>query len=424
MFIDRVKLKIKAGTGGNGIVSFRREKYVPLGGPYGGDGGNGGNIVFIVDTHKSTLLDLHYKKHLKADDGVNGKTKKMTGARGDDNVLAVPQGTIVKDLTTGTVIADLVHPGQSAIIARGGRGGRGNWHFATSRNPAPDFCEKGEPGEEKEIQVELKLLADAGLVGFPSVGKSTFLSVVSSARPEIADYHFTTIVPNLGVVGINDGRSFVVADLPGLIEGAHQGKGLGHQFLRHIERCRVIIHVVDMGAQDGRDPVEDFRIINDELGQYQYRLLERPQVMVANKMDLDNAQNNLKRFKEAYPDVQVFEAITLIREGLDAVLYKVADLLDVTPIFSLSEPDVDRVMYKFEAERPAFEIERVGDHQWRLYGEAIEKRYLQTNLDTEEELIRFSKVLRMWGVDDALRKAGAKDGDIIALMDITFIYVD
>ena len=255
MFIDRVKLKIKAGTGGNGIVSFRREKYVPLGGPYGGDGGNGGNIVFIVDTHKSTLLDLQYKKHLKADDGVNGKTKKMTGARGEDNVLAVPQGTIVKDMSTGTVIADLVHPGQSAIIARGGRGGRGNWHFATSRNPAPDFCEKGEPGEEKEIQVELKLLADAGLVGFPSVGKSTFLSVVSAARPEIADYHFTTIVPNLGVVGINDGRSFVLADLPGLIEGAHQGKGLGHQFLRHIERCRVIIHVVDMGAQDGRDPV-------------------------------------------------------------------------------------------------------------------------------------------------------------------------
>ncbi|NBL00290.1 MAG: GTPase ObgE, partial [Erysipelotrichia bacterium] len=247
-FIDRVKLKVKAGDGGNGMVSFRREKYVPLGGPSGGDGGKGGSVIFIVDEGKSTLLDLRYNRKINAANGVNGKTKKMHGACGEDTYVKVPLGTLVRDLATGNIIADLTRKGQKAIIVEGGKGGRGNFRFKSSRNTAPEYAEKGAPGEVKEIEVELKVLADVGLVGFPSVGKSTLLSVVSAAKPEIADYHFTTIQPNLGLVKVNDGRSFVMADLPGLIEGASQGKGMGHQFLKHIERCRVIIHVVDMGA--------------------------------------------------------------------------------------------------------------------------------------------------------------------------------
>ncbi|MDO5085605.1 MAG: GTPase ObgE, partial [Erysipelotrichaceae bacterium] len=282
MFIDRVKIKLKAGDGGNGIVSFRREKYVPLGGPNGGDGGKGGSIIFKVDTNKSTLLDLRYNRLIVAENGSNGKVKKMHGADGEDIIIKVPQGTIVKNALTDEILADLVHVNQEAIIAKGGKGGRGNYHFASGRNSAPEFAENGQLGEKLEVQIELKLLADVGLVGFPSVGKSTLLSVVSKAKPEIADYHFTTITPNLGVVSVGDGRSFVMADLPGLIEGASLGKGLGHQFLRHIERCRVIIHVIDMGGHDGRDPLEDYRIINEELGNYQYRLLERPQVVIAN----------------------------------------------------------------------------------------------------------------------------------------------
>ncbi|MPM53450.1 GTPase Obg [bioreactor metagenome] len=269
MFIDKVTLSIKAGRGGDGIVAYRREKYVPLGGPAGGDGGRGGNVIFMVDTNKSTLLDLRYNRLIVADDGERGKPKKMHGADGIDYVVRVPLGTLVKDIKSDRIIADLTHVDQQVIVAAGGKGGLGNYHFMSSRNTAPDFCENGELGEEKDVIVELKLLADAGLVGFPSVGKSTFLSVVSAARPEIADYPFTTIVPNLGVVKVADGRSFVLADLPGLIEGAHQGKGLGYQFLKHIERCRVIIHIIDMGAEDGRDPINDYEVINNELRAYQ-----------------------------------------------------------------------------------------------------------------------------------------------------------
>jgi len=424
MFIDRVKIKVHAGRGGNGMSSFRREKYVPLGGPYGGDGGNGGSIIFEVDTNKSTLLDLRFNRLIIADDGGNGKNKKMHGAMGDDQIIRVPLGTIVKDLKTNTIMADLVRPNQRAIISKGGKGGRGNWHFATSRNPAPEFAEKGEPGDEKEILVELKLLADVGLIGFPSVGKSTFLSVVSAARPEIADYPFTTIVPNLGVVQTTDGRSFVMADLPGLIEGAHQGKGLGHQFLRHIERCRVLVHIIDMGSNDGRDPIEDYRIINDELGQYQYRLLERPQIVVANKMDLPKAAENLKRFKEAHPDLKVFETITIIREGMEPVLYAIADLLAVTPEFILDEVKEEGVHYKFIPEEDAFSIERVGDHQWRLVGDKIEKMFIMSDLKSDEAVLRFARQMRLIGVDEALRKAGAIDGDTIYLADSLFLFVE
>jgi GTP-binding protein len=358
-----------------------------------------------------------------AEDGSNGLNKKKHGSAGEDFFVKVPIGTIIKDIKHDVIIADLVEDGQEAVVANGGRGGRGNWHFATSRNPAPDFAEKGEMGEEKEIEVELKLLADVGLVGFPSVGKSTFLSVVSKAKPEIAAYPFTTLVPQLGVVQVPDGRSFVLADLPGLIEGAHQGKGLGHQFLKHIERCRVLIHLIDMGAEDHRDPIEDFRIINEELAQYEYRLTERPQVVVANKMDLPDAQENLLRFKSEYPDIQVFEAITLISEGLDMVLYAVADLLEQTSNFIQDEIQNEVVHYKFIEEIP-FEVRQIKENTYELFGDRIEKLFHRADITTEQGAQRFARQLRHLGVDQALRAKGVKDGDIIVIKDYQFVFMD
>lgn len=425
-FIDRVKIKVKAGDGGKGMSSFRREKYVAFGGPSGGDGGRGGDIVFAVDEGKSTLLDLRYNRKVVASDGGNGKTKKMHGATGEDAVVKVPLGTIVKELPSGRLLADLTKKGQRAIIAFGGAGGRGNFRFKSSKNTAPTYSEKGGLGEVREIEVELKVLADVGLVGFPSVGKSTLLSVVSKAKPEIADYHFTTIQPNLGMVQVPDGRSFVMADLPGLIEGAAQGKGLGHQFLRHIERCRVIIHIIDMGAQDGRDPLEDYRIINNELESYQYRLMERPQIVVANKMDLEAAEANLKRFKSAYPDIEVFETMTMIAEGVNPILYRAADLLETTSLFPLFDEalQTEGVLYKFEAEKPAFYIHNLGNGNWEIDGEEIEKVYHMATLDTTDGEQRFARRMRVMGVEQALRDAGCQDGDTIRLCDFEFEFVE
>lgn len=427
MFIDRVKINIKAGKGGDGIVAFRHEKYVAYGGPSGGDGGRGGNVIFEADSNKSTLLDLRFNRKIKAEDGGNGKTKKMHGADGKDFIVKVPVGTIVKDAETGRILADLTKNKQQEIVAKGGKGGRGNWHFRSSKNTAPEYSELGEPGIENLVEVELKLLADVGLVGFPSVGKSTLLSVVSKARPEIADYHFTTITPNLGVVQVPDGRSFVMADLPGLIEGASEGKGLGHQFLRHIERCRVIIHVIDMGANDGRDPVEDYKIINDELGQYEYRLLERPQIVLANKMDLEEAQENLERFKKAYPDVEVFETTTIIAEGLEPVLYRAADLLAVTPQFPIyndDEEESEGVLYKFEPEETPYIIKNLGNHQWEVTGELIERTFAMSKLDNNEDIMRFARKMRKMNVDQALRDAGCEDGDTVVLCNVEFTFED
>ncbi|MFI3284430.1 MAG: GTPase ObgE [Erysipelotrichaceae bacterium] len=426
MFIDRVKIKLKAGDGGNGIVAFRREKYVPLGGPAGGDGGKGGSIIFEVDTNKSTLLDLRYNRLLKAEDGGLGKIKKMHGKDGDDVIVKVPAGSVVKNIENDAIIADLTKVGQRVVIAAGGKGGRGNWHFATGRNSAPEYCEQGEPGDQLEISVELKLLADVGLVGFPSVGKSTLLSVVSKAKPEIADYHFTTITPNLGMVKVSDGRSFVMADLPGLIEGASQGKGLGHQFLRHIERCRVILHVVDMGANDGRDPIDDYQIIRDELAQYQMRLTERPEVVIANKMDLERAQDNLARFKENFPNVTIYETVTIINEGLDPVLYKVADLLATTPEFPLYDEETEQlgVLYKYEDPKDSFTVVNEGNGKWRIEGIRIEKLFLQTDLKNDESTLRFATQLRKLGVDEVLRNKGCQNGDIVYIKNYGFEFVD
>ena len=425
MFVDRVIVKLKAGNGGNGIVSFRREAHVPLGGPNGGDGGNGGSIIFEVDTNKSTLLDLRYNKKIIAKNGENGKSKKMHGASGEDIIIKVPQGTIIKDATTHDMIADLTKVDQRAIVCKGGKGGRGNYHFASGKDNAPEYAEQGTLGESKEVEIELKLLADVGLVGFPSVGKSTLLSVVSKARPEIAEYHFTTLVPNLGVVQVEN-RSFVMADLPGLIEGASEGKGLGIEFLKHVERCRVLVHVVDMGANDGRDPLEDYRIINEELANYHPKLATRPQIVVANKMDLDDAKANLERFKKAYPDVEVFETMTIIHEGIDKLLYKCIELLDKTPVFDLNDEKEkeERGVSKFEAKKPEFTISNLGNGQYRVNGDKVVRLFHATDFDDEKQMMNFGLTLKKMGVDDALRKAGAKDGDVILIEDYRLEFVE
>lgn len=419
-FIDRVKIYVQAGTGGNGTVAFRREAHVPKGGPSGGDGGRGGSVIFVATNSLSTLLDLRYYREYKAQNGEKGHAKKMHGADADDLVIRVPVGTCVYDDDTGNTIADLTKDGQRAVIAKGGRGGRGNARFASSRNPAPKICENGEPGEKFNLRVELKLLADVGLVGFPSVGKSTLLSVVSKARPQIADYHFTTIVPNLGVVQVKDGRSFVMADLPGLIEGASQGKGLGHQFLRHIERCRVIVHIIDMSGSEGRDPYEDYVTINKELGEYEYRLLERPQIIVANKMDGDEAEENLKKFKEKLGDQKVFPIIAPIHEGIDAVLYAVADALETAPDFFNQEEEQESVLYTYKEEEKPFTIHNKGNGVWEVTGKKVERLVQMASFTTDDGFQRFALQIRNMGIDDALREAGCEDGDTVRLYDFEF----
>ena len=419
-FIDRVKIYVQAGTGGNGTVAFRREAHVPKGGPSGGDGGRGGSVIFVATNSLSTLLDLRYYREYKAQNGEKGHAKKMHGADADDLVIRVPVGTCVYDDDIGNIIADLTKDGQRAVIAKGGRGGRGNARFASSRNPAPKICENGEPGEKFNLRVELKLLADVGLVGFPSVGKSTLLSVVSKARPQIADYHFTTIVPNLGVVQVRDGRSFVMADLPGLIEGASQGKGLGHQFLRHIERCRVIVHIIDMSGSEGRDPYEDYVTINKELGEYEYRLLERPQIIVANKMDGDEAEENLKKFKEKLGDQKVFPIIAPIHEGIDAVLYAVADALETAPDFFNQEEEQESVLYTYKEEEKPFTIHNKGNGVWEVTGKKVERLVQMASFTTDDGFQRFALQIRNMGIDDALREAGCEDGDTVRLYDFEF----
>ncbi len=429
MFVDQVKIYVKAGNGGDGMVAFRREKFVPNGGPAGGDGGKGADVVFVVDEGLRTLVDFRFKRIFKAEHGEHGMSKSMHGRGAEDLVVKVPQGTIVKDIDTGEIIADLVAHGQRAVIAKAGRGGRGNKRFATPANPAPELSENGEPGQERNVQLELKVLADVGLVGFPSVGKSTLLSVVSAARPKIAAYHFTTIVPNLGMVDAGDGRSFVMADLPGLIEGASQGVGLGHQFLRHIERTRVIVHVIDMSGSEGRVPYEDYMAINNELEQYNLRLMERPQIIVANKMDMPDAEENLKEFKtKIAEDIPVFPISAVTKTGLRELLLAIADKLETTPEFPLNEileqEDEDTVLYKYVAEEPDFEITREPDGTFVLSGAKIERLFTMTNFERDASISRFARQLRAMGVDEALRKRGAKDGDIVRLLDYEFEFMD
>ncbi|HEY2420808.1 MAG TPA: GTPase ObgE [Neobacillus sp.] len=429
MFVDQTKIYVKGGDGGNGMVAFRREKYVPNGGPAGGDGGKGADVIFEVNEGLRTLMDFRYQRHFKAPRGEHGMSKNMHGANSKDMIVKVPPGTVVIDANTSEVIADLVENGQRAVIAKGGRGGRGNTRFSTPTNPAPELSENGEPGQERDVILELKLLADVGLVGFPSVGKSTLLSVVSSAKPKIAEYHFTTIVPNLGMVETEDNRSFVMADLPGLIEGAHEGVGLGHQFLRHIERTRVIVHVIDMAAIEGRDPFEDYMTINKELQEYNLRLTERPQIIVANKMDMPEAEANLQEFKEKLQDdYPIFPISAVTRKGTRELLFAIADKLENTPEFPLEheeeETGVHRVLYKHEADAESFMITREPDGSFVVSGEKVEKLFKMTDFSREESVRRFARQLRGLGVDEALRKKGASDGDIVKLLEFEFEFIE
>ena len=434
MFLDEVKIFVRSGDGGNGLVAFRREKYVPKGGPAGGDGGRGANVVFIVDEGLRTFMDYRYQKKFVAPNGENGMSKGMHGRKSKDLYLKVPPGTVIRDTDTGEVLADLVEHEQEVIVARGGRGGRGNCRFATPSNPAPEIAENGEPGEERNLTLELKLMADVGLVGFPSVGKSTLLSITSKAKPKIADYHFTTLAPNLGVVETKDHRSFVVADLPGLIEGASQGVGLGHQFLRHIERTKVIVHVVDMSATDGRDPYEDYKIINQELGEYNMRLLERPQIVVANKMDIPAAQENLEEFKAKLAvdgeEVDIVEISAFTRTNVDNLLYKISDILDSTDPNMLYELDTEeesmenRVLYKHKPKDETFKITRDDTGAYIVSGPGIERAFLMTDFNRDASVRRFAQQMRSMGVDDALRERGCKNGDTVKILKGEFEFVE
>ncbi len=422
MFIDEVIVKLYAGNGGDGCTSFRREKCEPMGGPDGGNGGRGASIVFVGDRNLKTLVDLRYHKIVKGEKGINGKGSNKYGANREDIRIQVPLGTTVMDADTGLIVADIVEDKQEVVVAKGGRGGRGNKAFATHSDPAPNFSEKGEPGEERVVKCELKLIADVGLIGLPSVGKSTILSMISGCHPKIAAYHFTTLSPNIGVVKLADQRVFTMADLPGLIEGASEGVGLGHKFLKHASRTKILAHVIDMGAEEGRDPIEDYKVIESEVAKYDERLSKKVTIVIANKMDLDGAKENLEKFKRAYPDVEVYEISAVMNEGFDSLLVRLADLLDEIPKTEMyaSEQMEDHVLYKFKEELP-FSIVKEND-VWVVKGEQIEKLLKMTRLENEEAAVRFGRKLRGMGVDEELEKLGAKRGDEVQILDYIFIF--
>lgn len=423
MFVDEVELRVEAGNGGDGCTAFRREKYIAMGGPYGGNGGHGSDIIFKVDEGLHTLLDLRYQKIIKGKKGENGRGKNQHGKGAEALVVRVPLGTVVTDLDTGFVIADLSHKNQEEIIAKGGRGGRGNTAFKTQTNTAPDYSENGEEGEKKNLKVEVKMLADVGLVGLPSVGKSTIISCISASHPKIAAYHFTTLSPNLGVTRSSDGRSFVVADLPGLIEGAHEGEGLGDKFLRHIERTKVIAHVVDMSGIEGRNPYEDYLLINKELEEYNEKLIKKPMIVIANKMDIESAKENLVEFKKKVK-CEIFEVTAASNHGLQEVVNRLADILDTIPDNPLyDESQIEsHVLYKFKKEEP-FTITKEND-VWVIRGDEVEKIFKMTKFSSDEAAYRFAKKLKRMGIDDKLRELGAESGDQVQILDFFFEYKD
>ncbi len=425
MFIDEVNIVVKSGNGGDGKVAFRHEKYIPLGGPAGGNGGKGGSIIFEADEGKSTLTDLKYQKHVFAKDGESGKSKNMAGKNADDVYVKVPLGTIIYNQDTNEVIADLTKHGEQSLVAKGGRGGRGNSAFANSRNKAPKFQENGELGQELNLRIELKLLADVGLIGFPSVGKSTLITILSKATPKIADYPFTTITPNLGVVEYAGVQPFVLADMPGIIEGAHLGAGLGIQFLKHIERTRVLIHMVEMSPQSLRDPYEDYITINNELRSYEFNLMDRPQIIVASKMDEIGAEERLEAFKQKFPkDTKIFPISAMTNQNIKELVYETKSLLDQTPFFYEKQEIVEEyVEYHFD-EQKDIEIRRTKDDTFNITGAMIEKTYRQRTLATEENIQAFLHKLRKAGLDQALREAGAKDGDTIVIYDLEFEFIE
>ncbi len=419
MFVDEIEIKVIAGKGGDGCTSFRREKCVPLGGPDGGNGGRGSNIIFRVDKGLKTLVDLRYNKLIKGTKGINGKGSNRNGANAEDIIIKVPMGTTVIDADTNLVLADLVNDNQEFIVAHGGRGGRGNKSFATQSEPAPKFSEYGEPGEERLLKCELKVLADVGLIGLPSVGKSTLLSMISAASPKIAAYHFTTLNPNLGVVKLYD-ETFVMADLPGLIENASQGAGLGQKFLKHAMRTKVLAHVIDMGSSEGRDPIEDYKIIRKEIDSYDEKLANKKEIIIANKMDLDQASKNLEAFKKAYPDKEIIEISAAYQEGLDNLIKRLLELVK-----SINEEELydetefeSHIIYKFNQDKPYTITNDNGI--WVLKGKEIEKLFKMTKFTEDEAVLRFARKLRGMGVEQALEDAGAKRGDEVQILDFVF----
>ena len=423
MFVDEVILKVEAGKGGDGCLAFRREKFIPMGGPFGGNGGKGSDIVFVVDEGLHTLIDLRYMKVVKGPKGENGSGKNQNGKNAEDVIIRVPQGTVVTDDDSGLILADLRNKDDRVVVATGGRGGRGNTAFKTQSNPAPNFAENGEPGEKRTLKIELKLLADVGLVGMPSVGKSTIISMISKAKPKIAAYHFTTLTPNLGVVKASNNRSYVVADLPGLIEGASHGDGLGDKFLKHIERTRVIAHVIDISSAEGRDPYDDYITIRNELKEFDEALLKRPEIIIANKIDGDNAKENLEEFKKKVKDKEIYEVSAILNEGLDKVINRLADILDEIPETPLYEEEKYEsfILYKFKKEEP-YTITRDYDGVWVIKGEEVEKLLKMTRFNTEEAIARFANKLRKMGIDDKLAELGVQEGEKVRILDYEFEY--
>ena len=421
MFIDEVIVDLIAGDGGNGCMAFRREKYIPMGGPFGGNGGKGGNIIFKADEGLKTLIDLRYQKKIKGETGKNGEGKNKNGRSAEDNVVKVPVGTTIKDEETGVIIADLTTHGEEVIAAYGGRGGRGNVSLATRNNPCPSYCENGEPGEERKVKLELRMMADVGLVGLPSVGKSTILSMISNANPKIASYHFTTLSPNLGVVKTK-ANSFVVADLPGLIEGAAEGVGLGHKFLKHVERTKIIAHVIDMSGSEGRNPYEDYLTIRKELGEFSQKLINKKEIIIANKMDIEGAKDNLEEFKKKVKDKEIFEITAIINNGLEEVIDYLSKLVLEIKDEVLFDEEVQEkhVLYKFEEEKP-FIITKE-NNTFYVTGDKIEKLYKMTNFNTREAIERFINKLRKMGIDEELEKMNIQDGDIVKVVEYEFEY--
>ena len=422
MFIDEVVMEVTAGRGGDGCMAFLREKFVPMGGPNGGNGGKGADIIFKADEGLKTLVDLRYLKTVKGDSGLNGEGKNKNGKFAEDKIIKVPVGTTIKDYDSNLVIADLTKHGEEVIVAYGGKGGRGNVTLATRNNPCPSFAERGEPGEVRKIKVELRMLADVGLVGMPSVGKSTLLSMITNANPKIASYHFTTLSPNLGVVTTKDRYNYVIADLPGLIEGASTGTGLGHKFLKHIERTKIIAHIIDMSASEGRDPYEDYLVIRKELEEFSPKLLNKQEIIIANKMDLPSAKENLNLFKQKI-NKEVYEISALNNQNLDTIINVLADLVKNTKSEVLFDEDIQEshVLYKFKKEKP-FTIIKENEHTYIIKGEQVEKIFKMINFNTEEAIQRFAKKLRNMGVDEELERLGVEEGDIIRILDYEFEY--
>ena len=422
MFIDKARIFVKAGNGGNGAVSFRREKYVPAGGPDGGDGGRGANIIMVADTGLRTLMDFKYKKKYSAQHGEDGSKKKRAGKNGEDLILSVPEGTVIRDEKTGLIIADLKKAGDQAVVARGGYGGKGNQHFANAVRQAPAFAKSGTDGQERWITLELKMIADVGLLGFPNVGKSTFLSVVTSAKPKIANYHFTTLTPNLGVVQTRHGESFVIADIPGIIEGAADGVGLGHDFLRHVERTKVLVHIVDISGIEGRDPIDDFEKINEELRLYNERLSTRPQLVVANKSDLLFDESIYENFRKTMEEkgYEVFKMSAATRDGVDQVIDRVSQLLnEVEEIELVSQEEMYRPELDVDDEA-GLKIEVDEDGIYVVTGKELRRIMYSVNFDDMESLQFFQAQMEAKGVFDMLREAGIEDGDTVKIYELEF----